>query len=95
MSWPGAADVLVQVLEEVQPSAVGVVNVSVAATKLGMRRLAYARSLAAYGPMNEGRGFGDSLHCALIPAERMIFAHFGISSLILPANSSGRLPTGS
>jgi hypothetical protein len=31
----------------------------------------------------------------LIPAERMILAHFGISFLTCAANSSGALPTAS
>jgi UDP-glucuronate 4-epimerase len=49
-------------------NVVGTVNVFEAARKLGIRRLAYASSIAAYGAMDEGHGamhtlYGAYKHC--------------------------------
>ena len=51
-----------------QVNVVGTVNVFEAARKLGIRRLAYASSIAAYGAMDEGLGamhtlYGAYKHC--------------------------------
>jgi len=66
---------------------VGTVNVFEAARKLGIKRLAYASSIAAYGAMDEGHGamhtlYGAYKHCdeqiALVYSEDWSVASVGI-----------------